>query len=97
MPVLLRNASQQISTTAPVRIPATAPLKLKRFQKSDSMIVGPNAAPNTPHAFDTRPMIEAEAGSAAMRSAITATPRTTKRPTQRSSLSLALFFLIIGL
>ena len=52
-------------------IPATAPLKLKRFQKRLSMIAGPKAAPKIPHALETSAMIEPALGFDAMMSAAT--------------------------
>ena len=78
-------------------IPATAPLKLKRFQKRLSMIAGPKAAPKIPHALETSAIIEPALGFEAMMSAATAIPRTTIRPVHIISLSLALPFLMTGL
>ena len=86
-----------MSTNAPVRMPATAPLKLNLRQKRLSMIVGPKAAPKTPQALETRAMIEPVLGFEAMSSATAATPRTTSRPAQSISRSLTLFLRITGL
>ena len=78
-------------------IPATAPLKLKRFQNRLSMMAGPKAAPNTPHAFETRLMMEPAFGFEAISSAMMEMASTTKRPAQSISFSLALFLRRTGL
>ena len=70
-------------------MPATAPPKVKRRQNSDSRMTGPKAAPNTPQAFSTRPIIVPLFGFAAMSRAMTAMMTTTMRPAQSISLSLA--------
>ncbi len=88
-PVPDRNASHATSTTAPTTMPATAPPNVNRRQNSESMITGPNAAPNTPQAFSTRPMMVPLPGSAAISSAITEMTTTTMRPAHSISLSLA--------
>ena len=86
-----------MSTAAPTTMPATAPSNVKRFQNRLSMMAGPNAAPNTPQALDTRLMMEPASGSAAMSSATTAMASTTMRPAQSISLSLALSLRTTGL
>ena len=46
-----------MTTTAPVIIPAKAPMALKRFQYSDSRMVGPKEAPKPAQAKATRSRI----------------------------------------
>ena len=72
-------------------MPATAPWKLKRLQNRLSRMEGPNAAPNTPHALETSPMMEPALGFVAMSNAASATISTIRRPFHMSSLSLAWF------
>ena len=48
---------QIMTTTAPVIIPAKAPMALKRFQYSDSRMVGPKEAPKPAQAKATRARI----------------------------------------
>ena len=96
--VLDKYASHRISTIAPQTIPATAPLYVKRFQKSDNRITGPNAAPKSAHALETRFMIACAPSPLldAMKYATIDTITTTMRPTHKISLSDA-FLRIIGL
>ena len=90
--------SHTISTTAPTIMPASEPLYVRRFQNSERITTGPNAAPKSAHAFDTI-FITACAPEPlllAIKNAITETIITTTLPTQRTSFSDA-FFLMIGL
>lgn len=48
------SLSQMITVRAPVIMPAIAPCFVVFFHHSDSMISGPNAAANPPHAKATR-------------------------------------------
>ena len=59
-------------------------------------MTGPKAAPKTPQAFSTRPMMEPELGSEAIISATTAMTMTTMRPAQSISESEA-FLRMTGL
>ena len=88
-PVPFRRASHRISTTAPTNMPATAPPKVSRRQNRLSSMVGPKAAPNTPQAFSTRPMMVPLFGLEATIRAITAMMMTTTRPAHSISLSEA--------
>ena len=88
-PVPFSRASHRISTPAPQSMPATAPPKVSRRQNRLSSMVGPKAAPNTPQAFSTRPMIVPLLGLEATINAITAMMMTTTRPAHSISLSEA--------
>ena len=61
------------------------------------MMTGPKAAPNTPQALETRPMMEPAPGSIASTRASRATISTTRRLFQIISSLEALFFRISGL
>ena len=82
---------------APTTMPATAPLKVKRFQKRLRRMAGPKAAPKTPQALDTRSMMEPAFGLEAMMRARRAITRTTTRPVQSISLSVVLPLRMRGL
>ena len=82
MPVFERKASHSASTTAPATMPAAAPAKVNFLQKRLSSITGPNAAPNSPQALDTRLIMEPALGLDAITSATNAITRTTQRPSQ---------------
>ena len=86
-----------MSTKAPVMMPAVAPVKVNLLQNRLSRIAGPNAAPNTPHALDTRFIMVPLPGFDAIKRAIIEITMTTTRPTQSICSSLALFFVNMGL
>ena len=78
-------------------MPVRAPAKFSRFQKRLRIMTGPNAAPNTPHALETRSMMEPAPGSIARIRASRAMIRTTRRLVQIISSFVAWFLRIRGL
>lgn len=57
-PKLLNHNDHTIDNAPPPTIPEIAPLRVVRFQNSEKIIKGPNAAPNPDHAKDTKLKME---------------------------------------
>src|SRR5690625_526862 len=84
---------QAMDTTAPVTIPAIAPVALRRFQYSESRTSGPNAEPKPAQAKPTRPKMESDG---LMASTVASNAITSTAPRQRLIRVLSgKFFLII--